>query len=301
MTLGLANMVPGLIALEEHFMAKVVQKRTPDAGAPLEMFTKTMLENMVDLGERRVANMKEGGMSLQVISHNPGCLPPDVVREVNKEMYEAVQAYPNHFKALAALPVGHPGAIPAELERCVKEMGFLGALISNTAEGTFFDGKAYWPMFEKAQKLDVPIYLHPQPSAFLERWKGDYDFSAQKLIAGPALCWHTEVGDHILRLWASGVFDAFPRLKIILGHDGEILPFMMDRADKMFSRKWAACPNRRSFKTVWLENIWVTTAGMFDLGPLACCLRVCKPDHILYSKFLIFTSSCRVAFVVNVY
>jgi predicted TIM-barrel fold metal-dependent hydrolase len=109
-------------------------------------------------------------------------------------------------------------------------------------------------MFEKAQELDVPIYIHPTPVTDLQQYAGNYDPIVQTLIAGPAMYWHTEIAMNFLRLYASGVFDAYPRVKIILGHIGEVLPFMVDRMNKVFSHMWKGRQLEREWMTVWNEK-----------------------------------------------
>lgn len=273
-------MAPVLIGIEEHFAATAVKdKRTLN----LHMFPKELQDNLADLGKGRIKNMDRGSMEIQVVSHVPAVVSPEICRAVNDELFEAVKKSDGRLRGFAFLPMADPQACPGELERCVKDLNFVGALIGNHANGRFYDGAEYWPMFEKAQELDVPIYIHPISAYDFERYAGNYDNIAQTLIAGPALSWHTEIAMHFLRLFASGLFDHLPRLKIILGHNGESMPFMRDRIDKFFTRRWGQ-RTKRDFITVWHENVWITTSGFFHLGPLRTCLEMCKPDRVLYSK-----------------
>ena len=276
-------MTPVLIALEEHFTGQAVLNRPSATAIPNFMFPKSVADNLKDLGETRIKMMERGNMSIQVVSHIPAVEPPEICRAVNDQLFEAVKGSNGRYRGFAFLPMGTPEAIAAELERCVKSLGFVGALIPNHAHGRFYDEKDYWPMFEKAQELDVPIYIHPTPAEDFKRYAGNYDNTMQTLIAGPALCWHTEIAMHLLRLYGSGMFDAYPRVKLILGHNGEAVPFMLDRIEKMLSRRWGK--HNRDWMTVWNENCWITTSGMFHLGPLQCCLNMCKPDKVMYSKY----------------
>ena len=277
-------MAPVLIGLEEHFTGQAIANRPSATAIPNFMFPQSVVENLLDLGDTRKKMMDRGNMSMQVVSHIPAVEPPEICSTVNDQLYKAVQASNGRYRGFAFLPMGTPDAIPAELERAVKDLDFVGALIPNHAHGQYFDDKAYWPMWEKAQELDVPIYIHPTPAADFERYAGSYDKTVQTLIAGPALCWHTDIAMHLLRLYGAGLFDAYPKVKIILGHNGESVPFMLDRIHKFFTRRWGG--NKRDFLTVWNENCWITTSGMFHLGPLECCLKMCKPDRVMYSKFL---------------
>ncbi|KIW62491.1 hypothetical protein PV04_10664 [Phialophora macrospora] len=272
-------MAPVLIGLEEHFASAAVTDKTT---LNLHMFPQKLQDDLADLGERRIKDMDQGNMEIQVISHFPAVTPPETCRAVNDGLFEAVNKSNGRFRGFACLPIGEPQECPKELERCVKELNFVGALVGNHANGRFFDGPEYWPMFEKAQELDVPIYIHPTSAHEFDRFAGNYDNIAQTLIAGPALCWHTEIAMHFLRLFASGLFDHVPRVKIILGHNGESMPFMRDRIDKFFSRRWGG-KTKRDFITVWHENVWITTSGFFHLGPLKTCLEMCKPDRVMYS------------------
>ena len=276
-------MAPILLGLEEHFTGKAVVEAHATTTIPNHMFPKSVVDNLIDLGGSRIRNMDKGNMSIQVISHTPTVESPELCRAANDQLFEAIDSSGGRYRGFAFLPMENPEAIPAELERCVKELGFVGALVPNHAHGRYYDAKAFWPMFEMAQELDVPIYLHPAPTDDFERFSGNYDKLVQTLISGPALCWHTDVAMHMLRLYGSGVFDAYPCVKIILGHNGEAVPFMLDRIDKMFSRRWGS--PKRDWMTVWNENVWITTSGMFHLGPLQCCLNMCQPDRVMYSGF----------------
>jgi len=175
-----------------------------------------------------------------------------------------------------------PLAAAAELARCVQDLGFVGALLDNHLDGEFYDAAKFWPVFEKAQELDVPLYIHPTFASekMLEHYKGNYDDAVAQQLSAFGWGWHSDTGLHILRLFASGLFDRFPKLKIVIGHMGELLPFQLDRCINITNR-WT---NReRGLKQVWDENIWVTTSGMFSLPPLACLLQTTSVDRVLYS------------------
>ena len=181
-----------------------------------------------------------------------------------------------------------PQAAAAELERCVKEFGFLGSLIANNIGGHFYDDERFWPVFKKAEDLDVPIYLHPTLPANMEYFKGNFSQPAAFGMAANGFGWHAEVGLHVLRLFASGLFDKYPKLKIIIGHMGEYLPFQLERIITS-SVPWHSW--KRDLRQVWNENIWITTSGMFSVDPMACVLRAVKLDRILYSVDYPFYSS----------
>lgn len=269
-----------LIALEEHFTAPVIANRPSAVDHPQFMLPDVLRNKLEDLGEGRFEAMVSGGLAIQVLSHIPVLEPPDVCIAANDELFEAIKTSGGRLRGFAMLPMAHPEAIPAELERCVKSLGFLGATIINHANGRYYDDPAYRPMWEKAQGLDVPITLHPTSAADLSVHKGNYSEQVQTLLAGPALHWHLDVATHFLRLYGSGLFDVYPRLKFILGHNGETLPFSVDAVANVMKHRWGG--NKRDFLTVWNENCWITNSGLFDMAPFECCLKACKPDRIMY-------------------
>ncbi|TKA83656.1 hypothetical protein B0A55_00441 [Friedmanniomyces simplex] len=205
-----------------------------------------------------------------------------IVGQANDELAAACDQHPKRFAGFAILPMLDPPAAAAELERSVRTHGFLGALVNNTTDGIFYDDEKYWPTFERAAQLDVPIYLHPSfPSEEMaEHYTGNYSDRAAFMLSIAGWGWHTETGLHVLRLFASGLFDKYPKLKIIIGHMGEMLPFAIDRILPM-SKVWG--PKERDLKTVWDENLWHTTSGYFSLAPLSCLLRTCRVERIMYS------------------
>ncbi len=202
----------------------------------------------------------------------------------NNKLADAVAKHPDRFSGFATLPVAEPEKLRDELRRCVKELGFVGALIDNHANGTYYEGLEYSGLWETAQELDVPIYLHPvlPTKAVLETlYQGSYSHQAALSIGTFGFGWHSDVAIHVLRLFSAGVFDRFPKVKIIIGYFGEMLPFMLERIIHL-SPLWTK-ELQRPFKTVWDENIWVTTSGIWGISPMACILRNTKIDRILFS------------------
>ena len=201
---------------------------------------------------------------------------------------------PARFAALAVLPVSDAAECARELERCVSQLGFAGALIDNHADGRHFDSAAYDLLWAKASELDVPIYLHPTwPSACMaEAFKGEYPDSVGVSLGAAGWGWHGDVGLHVLKLFAAGVFDRFPTLKIIIGHMGEMLPFMLERCYDMstrFAGGWG--PRQRPLRQVWDENMWITTSGAWSLAPIKCILENTRVERIMYSVDYPFESN----------
>ncbi|KIV79717.1 hypothetical protein PV11_07263 [Exophiala sideris] len=279
-------MLPPLITLEEHFFSHAASTNSTMREQYSEQFKHipSLHDKLIDLDNLRLSSMKAGQVSLQIISHAPGTMTPDECKDANDQLSAAIKKHPSRYAGFAVLPVADPQASAAELTRCVEELGFVGTLIdSHTNQGTYFDGDSYLPLFEAAQSLNTPIYIHPTwptPQALSTLYTGSFPQSASKSISASAFGWHSDVATHILRLVASGLFDKVPRLKIIIGHMGEMLPFMLDRICQL-SPRWGK--HQRTFREIYDTNIYITTSGDWSVDPMACILRNTKLDHILYS------------------
>jgi 2,3-dihydroxybenzoate decarboxylase len=232
--------------------------------------------------------MDEAGIDIQVLSHgapSTQMLGADIAIslavEVNDRLAKVCAGNPGRFCALAALPTANPAAAADELERCVTERQFKGAMIHGMSTGEFIDAQKYWPIFARAEKLDVPIYLHPSvPDSRVDAiYYADYakDFP---LVARPAWGYTVETATQAIRLILSGVFDAHPNLKIMLGHLGETLPFLLWRIDNALKR-----PGQKSidFREIFCRNFYVTTSGFFSDPALLCCMMEMGIDHILFA------------------
>jgi len=203
-----------------------------------------------------------------------------LTRRVNDRLHAAVQANPKRFAAFAALPTSDPKAAADELERTTG-LGFKGPMIHGLANGSFLDDKRFWPIFERAQALDVPVYIHPAVphSAVMDAYYSDYvkDFP---MVIRAAWGFTVETATHAIRLVLSGLFDAYPRLKIVLGHLGETLPFLLWRVDQALSRPGA---KPLSFRKVFSEHFYITTSGNFSNPALLCCMMEMGIDRILFA------------------
>ena len=273
-------MTPPLIALEEHFDFNIFTAKD-DLHANLPPHLSERLENVADL---RIKEMDAGNISMQVLSHI-GIMPTPVAecQQVNDKLASACAANPDRLAGFATLPMQDPQAAAAELERSVKDHKFLGALInSHLEDGTMYDDKKFWPVFEKAVELNVPIYIHPNyPGSNLEPYyKGSFNQMSAIMMSTAAWGWHSDCGLGILRLFAAGLFDKYPTLKIVIGHMGEMIPYMLERTIRT-TRNWGKF--ERDLRTVWNENIWVTTSGLFSLPPLECLLKTTPVEHVMFS------------------
>ncbi|KAI1840911.1 hypothetical protein JX265_013407 [Neoarthrinium moseri] len=283
-----------IITLEEHFLSEAATSH-PNARNLSFKAIPGLFNQFTELGPKRIADMDAGQVTLQVISHGPGDLSPELCRECNDQLAGAVRSNPGRFAGFAELAMDEPEEAAKELRRtCSGDMNgvkFVGALVdSHTEGGRYYDGPEFDVLWTEATKLDVPIYIHPT-------WPSERLFTAYKSphlsdevttsILAFGFGWHSDVALHVLRLYASGVFDRFPTLKIIIGHMGEMIPYMLQRIERVSSR-WG---KQRSFRKVWDNNLWLTTSGNWALDPLACILRNTKRDRIMYSVDYPFAKS----------
>lgn len=249
-------MLPPLVTLEEHFFSAAVGDSSNASYTEQLKHIPGLSEQLRDLSLRRLSDMSEGAVSFQVISHAPGAaaLPLHVHVDANDQLAAAISVNKDRFAGFAVLPMGKPEDAAGELHRCVKELGFVGALIDNHVDGTYYDDRKFWPVFEQAEALGVPIYIHPTwPAEELkDQYRGNFGQGAAASLGSSGWGWHADTALHVLKLFSSGLFDAYPRLKIILGHMGEMLPFQIERCG-FLSKRWGSF--ERDLMTVWNENI----------------------------------------------
>jgi 2,3-dihydroxybenzoate decarboxylase len=280
-----------IIALEEHFILPREEQNLPPGahrGNDREkLLGFDVVAELLDLGDRRIAAMDAAGIDVQVLSHNqPGCQALDATaavpaaREVNELLFETVEAHPDRFAGLAALPTADPAAAARELERAVTKLGFRGAMINGHTRGSFLDEKPYWCIFETAHALGVPIYLHPSKPhpAVMQAY-----FDGYEELALAAWGFGIDTGAHFLRMVFAGVFDAFPKLTVILGHLGEGLPFMLHRIQDQTQ----LAAKRRGLKRAPIEylteNLAVTCSGNFSSPAFACTVAALGIDNVMFS------------------
>jgi uncharacterized protein len=276
------------IALEEHFWTAGLA--APPGTGPLAAWGPHVGDQLRDLGPLRLADMDANGIDLQVISHvapaaqgHAGAEGLDRAREANDRLAAAVRAHPGRFAGFATLPTADPQAAADELERATTELGLIGALVNSTlgSNGAFLDDPRYAPLLDRFERLDVPLYLHPAPPPAALRevlYSGLPPAVAARLATG-AWGWHAEAGLHVLRMVATGVFDRHPGLRLIVGHCGEMLPFMLARIDATLRADSLGLRPSEYF----LRNIWVTTSGLFSIPPVLCTVQVLGVDRVLFS------------------
>lgn len=282
------NTKPQIIAIEEHYWDKEVAATFGPTdtmrGAP------GIVERLYDYADLRIREMDEAGIDIQVLSHGaPSTQRGDAESMVrlahasNDRLADIVRAHPDRFGAFAALPTPEPRAAADELERCVAKLGFKGAMVHGPTNGVFFDDKRFWPIFERAQALDVPIYIHPAtplPEVAALYYKDYLDAFPALLTAGWGFT--VECATQAIRLVLSGVLDKYPGTRIILGHLGESIPFSLWRINQALSRQG----NRDtsfSFRDYFCNHFWITTSGNFSNPALLCCVMEMGIDRILFS------------------
>ena len=242
-----------------------------------EPFPETLVAKLLDIGEGRIAAMDSFGVDVAVLSlvapgaeHFDPALGTEVARKANDTLAEAMQRHPDRYRGYAALAPKDPEAAAKELERAVTQLGMQGWKTHCNYGDSYLDERQYWPILAKAEELGVPIYLHPTVPKIPECWT--YGIT----LAGPAFGFGMETALVAMRLILSGAFDAFPKLKVILGHYGEGLPFLMHRMDWLHDRpnaqadKGAVIALKRKPSQYLRDNFMVSTSGNYLPAAFRC-------------------------------
>jgi predicted TIM-barrel fold metal-dependent hydrolase len=287
-----------VVALEEHFTVPALVKRIDPGVAQRRGFrprtarpgAPNLGEMLPDIGEKRLGSMDASGITVEVLSNTgpgpdlvPGAEGVSLAREMNDHLAAAIARHPDRFTGFAVLPMQSPDACPAELERTVKQLGFVGALINGTTEGRFLDHPSYDGLIAAAESLDVPIYIHPHlaPEPVRLAYYSDLPKGAAAVIEQAGWGWHSETAIHLLRLVLAGALDRHPRLKLVIGHMGEMLPVMLDRIDSVFAADIGHL--QRPISRAILDQVWITTSGIFSEPPLLAALLTFGIDRIMFS------------------
>jgi 5-carboxyvanillate decarboxylase len=250
-----------------------------------------IIERLQDIGERRVADMDATGVAMHVLSlTSPGVQVFDAAtavafaRSSNDQLGEAIRKHPARFAGLAAVAPQNPPEAAKELERGVRTLGLKGAIINSHTLGEYLDDPKFWDIFAAAEALDVPLYLHPNsPSA------GLIQPLLQRGLDGAIYGFGVDTGMHLLSIITSGAFDRFPKLKIVVGHLGEALPFWLSRLDYMHratvnSKRYAVMkPLQRKISEYMRQNVYVTSSGMAWAPAIQFCQQVLGMDRVMYA------------------
>jgi 2,3-dihydroxybenzoate decarboxylase len=244
-----------------------------------------------DIGERRIRDMDATGIAKQILSlTSPGVQVFDAPTAVslatsfNDQLAEAIRHHPDRFAGLAAIAPQDPPAAAKELDRAVKSLHLKGAIVNSHTRGEYLDEPKFWEIFEAAESLGVPIYLHPNTPS--PRMVGPF---LDRGLDGAVFGFAVETSLHILRIVFSGVFDRFPKLRMVAGHLGEGLPYWLFRIDFMHQRltannRYANVPKLQKKPSEYLkENFYVTTSGMAWQPPILYAQSVLGMDRVLYA------------------
>lgn len=283
------------IALEEHFSA-------PGFGEYSKAFTQhidaavlaDLRKRLIDFNDIRLAEMDRDGIDYAILSQSGPSVQaePDAqlairrARENNDFLATQIAPYPERFGGFATLPMHAPHEAAKELTRTVRELGFKGALVNGHTQGVYYDDPAYDAFWEQMHDLDVPLYLHPT-----DAWIMPAVFAGHPELAGATWGWGVETGTHALRLLFGGVFDRFPRLKVILGHMGEGLPFLRWRFDSRFAVYPHGITLARPPSEYFGSNLLITTSGVCSAPSLVGAIGEMGAQAVMFSVDYPYESS----------
>ena len=280
------------IALEEHFLSPgLIEYWRPTMTEVPRERGEYFFQCLTDFGEQRLQGMDQAGIARSVLSiAGPGVqIERDAAkavrnaRESNDFLAQEIAKRPDRYSGFAHLPMQDAKAAAAELERCLRDLKFCGAMINGHTHGQYLDAPELYPFWERADALGATIYLHPadpvsQPSVL----------SGYKVLMRPMWGWGFETGSHALRLIVGGHFDRFPRSKLMLGHLGETLPFLLWRFDSR--AEFHGVKLKKAPSEYIRENVFVTTSGMCSAEPLTCTLSALGKDRVMFAADYPFES-----------
>ncbi len=281
----------GKITIEEHFSLEAVL----DAGAQFvgqSLDWSEVRRRMLDMGDLRLKDMDRHGIELAILSFMPGVQEMldtveavSAARTANDALAEGVARHPDRFAGFATLPLQDPGAAIAELTRCVKELGFKGAMVNGYSQrevedsALYYDLPEYRPFWAAIAELGVPFYLHPRmpPATRAQAYEG------HRWLITAAWGFAVETSVHALRLIGSGLFDEYPDLRIVIGHLGERIPFDMWRLDHRLRKSPRGYPLDKPMSAYLRDNFFLTTSGNFSDNALTCAIAEMGVERIMFS------------------
>ncbi|WP_158795336.1 amidohydrolase family protein [Pedobacter sp. L105] len=285
-----------IVTLEEHLTFPELTALIPKEAMAVHTIDqspmiKVVAPKLADITGERLSSMDASGITVQVLSvAGPGAdllskeEGPAFAKQYNDTIAERIAVHPNRFTAFAHLPMTAPEAAADELERTVNAYQFQGALINGMTDGEFLDHPKFAPVLQRAERLGVPIYLHPglPPKAVVEAYYEGLPKHAGQLLSIAGWGWHSETAVHLLRLIVSGTLDRYPKLKVIIGHMGEMLPMMIGRLDDKFKVAQTGV-NERYISETLKQQVFITTSGIFTLPPLNAAIDTFGIDNIMFS------------------
>lgn len=293
------------VTVEEHFTTREVIADNAKWQKPVELteeqkqirefFSSRMFltGDLTDTDHQRLAHMDSMGVKMQILSYTTPVtdqVPRDeavrICRMANDQLAARVRAHLDRYRAMATLPMADPDEATRELERTVKELGFVGVLLAGQYQGHWYDEPQFLPIFAKAAELDVPVYFHPYLVNPVVQ-QAVYMSPAYSTITGAELSsagfgWHLDTGISIVRLILSGIFDKYPTLKFVSGHWGEGIPMMLDRMDYQLTQEMTGLEHPVSY--YYKNHVYLTPSGIMSEQNLRTMVELMGADHILYSE-----------------
>jgi predicted TIM-barrel fold metal-dependent hydrolase len=283
-----------IVGLEEHYItADVVDawQKLDSRWQDASMSGSTDSDvgrRLLSLDDERLSVMDDAGVDTQVLSlTTPGLWNLDASEAIalqtacNDVLADAVRAHPDRLHGFATVAAQDPDAAAEELSRAVRMLGFHGALIFSRVRDRSIDHTDFWPLFEAAEALGAPLYLHPQspPVAVQNAYYDGFGAVVDAALGTHGVGWHYDAGVQLLRLILAGVFDRFPRLQLIMGHWGEMIPFFLDRIDRLTP----IAGLQRSVSEYVQSNVYLTPGGVFSQRYLRWALEVVGPERIMFA------------------
>ena len=275
------------IALEEHFSVPDLAHYAsgPSVGSD-ERTSRDIVRRLADFDDLRLQAMDQAGVAKAVLSHTvPGVQAAASEREairdartINDYLARQIERHPDRFGGFATLPTQSPSEAADELERCVRELGFHGALVNGHTPGHYLDEDRYGVFWERAADLGAPIYIHPTNA-----WQVPQNYQDHPELSGALWGWAPETATHVLRLVLAGVFARYPAAQVIAGHGGEALPYFLWRFDSRFEINPFGITRGKRPSAYLRENLSITTAGLFASPPLRCAIESMGEDRVLFS------------------
>ena len=281
------------IGLEEHFAIPETLEGAVEYFKDFVGQTDMRTARLLDVLDLRLKEMDEHGMDIMIMSLNSPAIQEifevskaiDVSRQANDSLADAIAQKQDRFRGLAALPLQDPCEAIKEMHRAVDELGFVGVLVNGYSQigdkdtYKYLDDPMYLDFWAEVEKMDIPFYMHPR-----EPMPCNYgQLEGHYWLNGAPWSFGVETATHTLRLMCSGLFDKYPKLKLVLGHLGEGLPFLIWRCSHFLQKRSRGMPAKRKLEEYLNENVWVTTSGQFHFPPLLCTMLQMGADRILFS------------------